>query len=177
LFAAYKSIQSQREIARKRAATDFFLKTEMDRDALASHKKFVEASMNLKSLMDEGRSFDAFIGTGHYYAMRDYLNLLIAVGILNEVFDDNVCYDFWAGELKRAHEDTGRRFIEHIQTLPGEKGSYIEMVKLAKRWAESRRPAAFNPEEISPQRFDPTVWCKSAFHKVWGNRRSTRRYP
>jgi hypothetical protein len=139
LIAAAVSISSQREIARKRAATDFFLKTEMDRDTLASHKKFVEASTNLKSLMAEARPFEEFIGTGHYYAMRDYLNLheLIAVGINNEVFDDFVCYDFWSGELKRAYEDTGR-FITYIQTLPGESGSYIEMVKLAVRWAERR---------------------------------------
>jgi hypothetical protein len=127
LIAATVSISSQREIARKRAATDFFLKTEMDRDTLASHKKFVEASTNLQSLIKEARPFDEFVGTGHYYAMRDYLNLheLIAVGINNEVFDDTVCYDFWSGELKRAYEDTGR-FI-------------IEMVKLAVRWAEKRK--------------------------------------
>ena len=139
LIAAAVSISSQREIARKRAATDFFLKTEMDRDTLESHKKFVEASTNLKSLVAEAKPFAEFIGTGHYYAMRDYLNLheLIAVGINNEVFDDDVCYDFWSGELKRAYEDTGP-FIAHIQTLPGEAGSYIEMVKLAVRWAERR---------------------------------------
>jgi hypothetical protein len=136
LLAAYKSIQSQREIARKRAATDFFLKTEMDKDTLASHKKFVDASNCLRDLVQEGRPFDEFGGTGHYYAMRDYLNLheLIAVGILNEVFDDHVCYEFWSGELRRACDDTGR-FIEHIQTLAGERGSYVEMVKLADRWS------------------------------------------
>ncbi|QHO76519.1 hypothetical protein ACH79_31770 [Bradyrhizobium sp. CCBAU 051011] len=135
LLVAYKSVQSQREIARKRAAIDFFLKTEMDKDTLASHTKFVAASDVLKEL-NEGGDFSEFIGTGHYYAMRDYLNLheLIAVGILNEVFDDNVCYEFWSGELRRAYADTGR-FIEHIQALPGERGSYAEMVKLAKRWA------------------------------------------
>jgi len=140
LIAAAVSIRSQREIARKRAATDFFLKTEMDRDTLASHKKFVEASTHLRSLMDEARPFDEFVGTAHYFAMRDYLNLheLIAVGINNEVFDDAVCYDFWSGELKRAFDDTGR-FITHIQTLPGERGSYVEMVKLAVRWDERRR--------------------------------------
>jgi hypothetical protein len=136
LFAAYKSIQSQREIARKRAATDFFLKTEMDKDALASHTRFVDASNYLKDLVRDGRPFEEFTKTAHYYCMRDYLNLheLIAVGILNEVFDDRVCYEFWSGELRRAIEDTGR-FIQHIQTLPGEVGSYVEMVKLASRWA------------------------------------------
>jgi Domain of unknown function (DUF4760) len=118
LIAAAVSISSQREIARKRAATDFFLKTEMDRDTLASHKKFVEASTKLKSLMAEARPFEEFIGTGDYYAMRDYLNLheLIAVGINNEVFDDVVCYDFWSGELKRAYEDTGR-FASYSDSL------------------------------------------------------------
>jgi hypothetical protein len=43
LFAAVVSIGSQREIARKRAAMDFFAKTEMDRDTLTSHKKFTDA--------------------------------------------------------------------------------------------------------------------------------------
>jgi Domain of unknown function (DUF4760) len=140
LFAAYKSIQSQREIARKRAATDFFLKTEMDGDTLASHKKFVDASEDLKALITQGKPFEQFVGTAHYYAMRDYLNLheLIAVAILNDVFDDNVCFDFWSGELRRAFEDTGQ-FIEYIQKLPGEKGSYIEMVKLANRWSSRKK--------------------------------------
>jgi hypothetical protein len=137
LLAAIRSIQSQREISRKRAATDFFLKTEMDKDALASHKRFVDASSSLKGLMKDERRIDEFVGTDHYFAMRDYLNLheLIAVGILNEVFDDTVCYEFWSGELRRAYEDTGR-FITYIQSLPGEKGSYVEMAKLADRWRE-----------------------------------------
>jgi hypothetical protein len=44
LIAAIISIRNQREIARKRAATDFFLKTEMDRDALESHKRYNSTS-------------------------------------------------------------------------------------------------------------------------------------
>jgi hypothetical protein len=108
----------------------------MGKDALTSHTRFLAASEHLRNLDPEERPFDQFVGTGHYLAFRDYLNLheLIAVGILNGVFDDNVCYEFWAGELRRAYNDA-RDLIEHIQTLPGESGSYVKMVKLANRWA------------------------------------------
>jgi hypothetical protein len=142
LGAAMASIKSQREIARKRAATDFFLKTEMDREMLASHKKYLAAVDKLKSLLAKRKTrlanrktYEDFAKTDESVDMRDYMSIheLVAVGILNKVFDDKVCHAFWSGELERAYADTGP-FLEYVQTLPGEKESYAEFVRLAKQW-------------------------------------------
>jgi len=136
LIAAIFSIRSQREIARKRAATDFFLKTEMDRDALESHKRYTAAIDKLKMIVTAtGEMQNSFANSDEYWAIRDYLNLheLMAVGLLKGVFDDDVCFDFWSGELKRAHENS-LPLIKYVQGLPHGKGTYIELGKIAKRW-------------------------------------------
>jgi hypothetical protein len=148
LAAAIKSIGSQREIARKRAAMDFFIKTEMDRDALAAHKKFTTATDSLQAALKDSKNLDAFATTDAYWNLRDYLNLheLMSVGILNKVLDDDVCYFFWSGEMERTYENT-LPLIRYVQTLQGEHDTYIELVKVAKRWmkrdatiARSSRP-------------------------------------
>jgi hypothetical protein len=135
LAAAVISIKSQREIARKRAATDFFVKTEMDRDTLASHKKFLDAMETLQRFLVAGKSYDDFSRDDAYLHLRDYLNLqeLMAVGILNEVFDEDVCYFFWSGEMERTYRRT-KKFVLYVQALPGEQDTYVELVKVAKRW-------------------------------------------
>jgi Domain of unknown function (DUF4760) len=136
LIAAAVSISSQREIARKRAAMDFFAKTEMDRDTLASHKKFTDAVAKLDTHLKAGNQCSAFVSTAEYWHIRDYLNLheLMAVGIKNDVFDDNVCFDFWSRELEGAYKNT-QPLIEHIQEkVADEQDTYTELVKVAKRW-------------------------------------------
>ena len=135
LFAAYKSIRSQREIARKRAATDFFLKTEMDRETLQSHKDYTAAVQQLKKSVVDGKMDISFANSKEYWHIRDYLNLheLMSVGLKNDVFDDNVCFDFWSGELMRAYQDT-LPLIKYVQGLPFSKGIYFELEKIAKRW-------------------------------------------
>jgi Domain of unknown function (DUF4760) len=142
LYVGYRSIQSQREIARKRAAMDFFAKTEMDRETLKAHKSFTEAVKQLKAGLIGGKIDPQFADTGPYFDIRDYLNLheLMSVGLVQDVFDDDVCYFFWSSELKRAYEST-LPLIEYVQTLPGEKGTYVELVKVVKRWA-NRQPTA-----------------------------------
>jgi hypothetical protein len=146
LFAAAISIRSQREIARKRAATDFFLKTEMDHETLESHKRYTKALAKLASCLDgKGEMPSSFEGTDEYWAIRDYLNLheLMAVGILKDVFDDVVCHDFWAGEMRRAYE-AAMPLIKYVQAQPGQSGTYIETIKVAKDWEDKRRHGAYS---------------------------------
>lgn len=101
LFAAYLSIQNQREIARKRAAMDFFAKTEMDKNTLDQHRQFKEAIEKLAEHLKKNRKIEEFVDseTDNYWAIRDYLNLheLVGVGINQEVFDDHVCTTFGQG--------------------------------------------------------------------------------
>lgn len=142
LLAAWISIKSQREIARKRAALDFFAKTEMDKDLLAAHIDYGAAIGRMQKFIDQGGTLASFVATvdGDYWAIRTYLNLheLMAVGIRRNVLDDNVCYDFWSGELERCYSKT-KALIEFIQRTPDEESTYCEMVRVAERWRRRRR--------------------------------------
>ena len=142
LLAAWVSINSQREIARKRAALDFFAKTEMDKELLSAHAAYGAAVGRMQQFIDQGGSLDSFVKTegGDYRAIRNYLNLheLMAVGIKRNVLDDNVCYDFWSGELERCYLKT-KALIEFIQKLPDEDGTYCEMIRVAERWRRRGR--------------------------------------
>jgi hypothetical protein len=135
LWAANKSINSQREIARKRAAMDFFVKTEMDQDTLKSHKRFNDAVDKLISHLASGDPCAGFVATPEYWHIRDYLNLheLMAVGLNTQVYDDDVCFAFWSRELEQAYEKT-LPLIQHIQNMPDEKDTYTELVKVTEGW-------------------------------------------
>jgi hypothetical protein len=131
---------SQGYAARKRAATDFFLKTEMDHETLESHKRYTKALAKLaSSLSSNGEMLSGFEGSDEYWAIRDYLNLheLMAVGILKHVFDDHVCHDFWAGEMRRAYQ-SAMPLIKYVQAQPEQSGTYTEMIKVAKDWEDKR---------------------------------------
>jgi hypothetical protein len=137
LGVALRSIESQREIARKRAAIDFFTRTETDKHTLDQYKAFKNACDKLKEHLEGKRPLEDFSKTDEYFQIRDYLNVheLMGVGINREVFDDWVCEDFWSGELYRACRDTGP-LIEWIQRQPGEAETYIELLEVNQRWRE-----------------------------------------
>jgi hypothetical protein len=136
-WIALRSIATQKLIARKRAAIDFFLKTETDNYMITAWKAFETARQAVKECNDI-RAF-AEKETERWAHLRNYLNLheLMAVGVRQQVLDDSVCFDFWRGELFRAYRDC-KVAIEHIQTTPGEKGTYVELVALHEQW--SKRP-------------------------------------
>ncbi len=128
-----------------RAATDFFLKTEMDHENLESHKSYTSALAKLASVVGtNGEMPSSFAGSDEYWAIRDYLNLheLMAVGILKNVFDDHVCHDFWAGELQRAYQGA-MPLINYVQSQPGQKGTYTEMIKVARDWEDKRKRGVY----------------------------------
>ena len=137
LGAAVWSVRSQREVARKRAAIDFFTKTEMDGETLTAYEKYTKAVGAMENHLKSSRTLEEFVGTPEYFDIRGYLNLheLMGVGINQEVFDDDVCYDFWAGELTRAFNAT-KQLIEHIQNQPEERYTYCELQEVHKRWQE-----------------------------------------
>jgi Domain of unknown function (DUF4760) len=137
LGIAAVSVRSQREIARKRAAFDFFAKTEMDKHTLAQHKSYKKAVEKLTGHLQAKKPLEEFSEMPEYWHIRDYLNLheLMGVGINQEVFDDHVCEDFWSGELYRACRDTGP-LIEWIRAQPDEDRTYIELLAVNKRWQD-----------------------------------------
>jgi hypothetical protein len=135
LIAVY-SIHVTRSVARKRAAIDFFLKTEMDAGMLASHLAFEEAVINLKQHLSERKSIEKFCEGGKIYKdIRTYLNVheLVAVGIKNKVFDGDVCYNYWSDALVR-HTDATYKLIEHESSAEGGEASYLELRNLSEKW-------------------------------------------
>lgn len=141
LFAAWTSVNSQREIARKRAAMDFFAKTEMDKYLLDAHKRYTEAIERMKKALEGGQTLKTYVaqGDGDYWSIRGYLNLheLMSVGIKNEIFDDDVCFYYWSGELIDCYSVT-QDLITEIQSLPNEENTYCEMLDVAERWIKKK---------------------------------------
>ena len=56
LSAAWVPIRTQKEIARKRAAVDFFLKTEMDPYLLAAHKNYLKGVEAFETYLAAGKT-------------------------------------------------------------------------------------------------------------------------
>src|SRR6187431_2558674 len=74
---AWRAIHVQKDVARRRAAIDFFLKTEMDKDTLALWKTFTEKSV----LFSQWAQSPHFKDEPGYHDVRMFLNVceLIAV--------------------------------------------------------------------------------------------------
>jgi hypothetical protein len=93
-LVAVFTLLAQVSIARKRAAIDFFLKTEMDAAMLKAFGEFKEGLKAAKGFtkMDEF----ATAKSAEYQAVTLYLNTieLICVGINQKVFDQRVCYGY-----------------------------------------------------------------------------------
>lgn len=107
------SILVQRSIARKRAAIDFFLKTEMDDKLLIAYDDFNKGI----SALAAATSIEDFSKTDEYQSIRKYLYIheLMAVGIRKGIFDKKVCHDFWSDVLTRAYRDA-KRVIDYVQS-------------------------------------------------------------
>jgi hypothetical protein len=136
LLAAFWSIGAQKRLARRRAAIDFFLKTEMDDKMLEAWENYVVAVKELKNV----DSMEKFIPTPNYRHIRAYLNIheLLAVGIRNKVFDRRVCYDFWADVLLNACIES-KKVIDHVRSAPIGMATYSDLLKLQQRWTSPKR--------------------------------------
>jgi hypothetical protein len=135
-IVAIISIIVTKSIARKRAAIDFFLKTDMDKGMVDAHAAFEEAVIALKQHLEDGKAIEEFCKGGKTYKdVRAYLNIheLVAVGIKNKVFDERVCYNYWSDALVR-HTTETYELIEHEASAEGDEASYFELRNLSIRW-------------------------------------------
>ena len=94
----------QRGLAKRRAALDFFFKTEMDKSIVDAYNSYETAIEKFQEHKSVEKLYD---DDADYRSVRAYLNIheLVAVGIHTGVLDDKVCYDFWSDELMDAYED------------------------------------------------------------------------
>jgi hypothetical protein len=133
---ALAAIRTQKSIARKRGAIDFFLKTDMDKAMIDAHALFESAVIAFaEHLRDQNNTVETFCKTPEYKNVRAYLNIheLVAVGVKNKVFDETVCYNFWSDALIQ-HSREADRLIKHWSEKEGGEASYLELRKLNVKW-------------------------------------------
>jgi len=135
-FVATRAIYAQRDIAMRRAAIDFFLKTEMDDKLIVLYKTFKKHTKDVVKLMADPN----FVETTEYHDIRAFLNIceLIAVGVNEKAFSNRLSYKYWGVVLSDSYNAT-LPLIQKIREMPGEgeANTYIELQILCADWREN----------------------------------------
>jgi len=138
LVTAITAIIMQTLVARRRAAIDFFLKTDLDEKMLDAHKEFEAAVKKLKLHLSSEQSISIFedSNAADYRAIWKYLNVheLVAVGIKNRVFDDDVCYNFRADVLVRHARETKAVIDHEVESEGAPSAAFLELRELSIKW-------------------------------------------
>jgi hypothetical protein len=157
LGVATWSLIAQKGVARRRAAIDFFLKTEMDDKLIAAYDRFRKGVDALRVAAD----LDEFCKSEHYGEVRNYLNVfeLMAVGIENGTFDERICYVYWKGFVIDVMADTAK-LIDHIRekhradlyfrSFRRLHFRWMTNPELALRWQHKGPPLRRGPIPLSP---------------------------
>jgi hypothetical protein len=128
------AIWAQMVIARRRAAIDFFFKTEIDQTAVDLYKKFKAKASLITSIPDPSHATRS-----DYYDIRTFLNIceLIAVGIKRGAFSKSVSQAYWGDVIPDSYL-TAKQLIDAIRNTPGEGSShtYIDLEKVATEWVK-----------------------------------------
>jgi len=131
---AVVSILNQRSIARRRAAIDFFLKTQMDDTGIKLYNDFRRIAPGIAAIA----SMESFVTTADHERVRAFLNIceLIAVGINERVFSKRVSYAYW-GDLLPWSYQAAEPLIKYVRNRPGDGTSttYRDLEKVAIAWA------------------------------------------
>jgi hypothetical protein len=132
---AYYSITVTRSIARKRAAIDFFLKTEADKSVVDIFQKFNVSIEKVDKDIDDGKTLREVTNTDHYKIIHTCLNIheLLAIGVANDVFDERVAYRYWSGALI-AHCKKAEKLINFSRQEPDDYSAYIGILRLNGQW-------------------------------------------
>ncbi len=129
------SILNQRSIARRRAAIDFFLKTQMDATGIELYSDFRRIAPGIAAVA----SMESFVATEEHARVRAFLNVceLISVGINERVFSERVSYAYWGDVLPWSYQ-MAEPLIQYVRQRPGEgtPATYRDLERVAKEWAE-----------------------------------------
>jgi hypothetical protein len=136
------NIRSQREIARKRAAFDLFLKTETDEKMLTAYDNFHAGIIEMNKATSVEEFCTSELTRPHYLWIRKYLNVheLIAVGIRENVLDSNVCYSYWADTLTNGYRDASP-VLDFVRKRPKNKYTYTDLATLNAEWRKRKDKA------------------------------------
>lgn len=134
-FVALYSIFAQRDVARRRASIDFFLKTEMDEKVVENYKTF--RSVSPERFQAWARE-ENFAQQEKYQDVRTFLNIceLIAVGIHEKAFSERVSYAYWGDVLPQCF-NSARPLIDRIRLTPNEgtRHTYSDLERLCRKWS------------------------------------------
>lgn len=133
---ALSAMYVQRDVARRRAAIDFFLKTEMDQDAVNLYERFKKIDVvTIRSIPMPNK-----LDLPEYKDARRFLNIceLIAVGVNHGAFSERVSRPYWGDVLPTTHAKMAA-LIRDIRSTANEGGkdTYIDLQKLCERWSNS----------------------------------------
>jgi uncharacterized protein DUF4760 len=129
------SILNQRNIARRRAAIDFFHRTQMDATGIELYNDFRRIAPGIAAIT----SMESFVATPEHSRVRSFLNVceLISVAINERVFSERVSYAYWGDVLPWSFK-AAEPLIQYVRQRPGEgtPSTYRDLERVAKMWAE-----------------------------------------
>ena len=129
------SILNQRNIARRRAAIDFFHRTQMDATGIELYNDFRRIAPGIAAVT----SMESFVATPEHSRVRAFLNVceLISVAINENVFSERVSYAYW-GDVRPWSYQAAEPLINYIRQRQGEGTPYTyrDLERVAKLWAE-----------------------------------------
>jgi hypothetical protein len=132
-WIAWKAIQAQKDIARRRAAIDFFLKVETDDKMIDVYETFKRES----KLIAQGAPLKALVSSEYYGKVRGFLNLceLIAVGVRREAFSDSVSFHYWGDVLRDGFRDA-KPLIDYVRKEEHRPATYVDLEWLCNHWKD-----------------------------------------
>jgi hypothetical protein len=129
------SIINQRNIARRRAAIDFFHRTQMDATGIELFNDFRRIAPGIAAVT----SMESFVATPEHSRVRAFLNVceLISVAINENVFSERVSYAYWGDVLPWSFH-AAEPLIQYVRQRPGEgtPSTYRDLEQVAKLWAK-----------------------------------------
>lgn len=124
----------QRDTAKRRAAIDFFLKTEMDNDLIDAYNYFNDLVPEIAAIISRPTLSKR---DNDYKRLIKWLNIceLIAVGVNLGAFSERVAYAYWGYVLPDAFQE-GWLFIQHVRTTPdlGGPETFADLQRLCRKW-------------------------------------------
>jgi hypothetical protein len=136
---AWRAINAQKDIARKRAAIDFFLKTEMDEKVIEIYQAFERTTPDVRKIISQPTFGPQ---SSEHFILRKWLNIceLIAVGVNKGAFSESVSFDYWGDVLPASFNDA-KPYIDHIRNTLGMGGplTFDDLEVLCVRWRKYER--------------------------------------
>ena len=124
----------QRDTAKRRAAVDFFLKTETDETLINAYYNFTALVPQIPAILSRA---DLQRSDADCRTIETWLRVceLIAVGVIRGAFSENVTLAYWGDVLPETRRDA-QLFIQHVRRTPGwgSAATYCDIDTLCRRW-------------------------------------------